>query len=86
MMLKLKVATGEVVDFKVLFRGEVGLEDNRLIAPGSGSTTLDVWIGEVEGVVRPLLIDESNGDYQVGCCYLIHKVPYDVTIEEVTNS
>jgi hypothetical protein len=79
MTIKLKVMTGEVVDFVVSHEAEIGLENNGLTAPGSGPDEVTVYTGTVEGEVRTLLVQESYA-------YLLHKAPYDVDIVSIDKA
>ena len=75
MTIKLSTFDGEVVDFHVIHAASVGLEENKLIAPGSGQVELKTYVGVVQGSVRLLLVEEDGTS-----AYLVDKAPYTAEV------
>ena len=48
--LKLKVYTGEIVEFTVIHQAEIGIENDGFTYPGSSDAEVEVLVGTVEGL------------------------------------
>jgi hypothetical protein len=70
----LKTLDGKILEYDAIHGTAIGLEDNKLTAPGSGPVEMMVYIGVVEGKTRVLIVDELYH------AYLLDKAPYDVEI------
>jgi hypothetical protein len=70
----LKTLDGKTLEFDAFHGTAIGLEDNKVTAPGSGPVEMMVYVGVVEGKTRVLIVDENH------YAYLLDKAPYDVEI------